>query len=374
MSDLCREFGVSRPTGYKFWNRFRELGPEGLGDFSRRPYGNPNRTPEDIQRLVIEARMLHSTWGPRKLKAFLRRQHPGVPIPAASTIGELLKRKGLVRPRRKRRKAKPTPCDRLTAAEAPNDVWCADFKGQFRLQNRRYCYPLTITDLHSRFLIGCDSLDSTRMGGAFSTFIHAFKTYGLPKVIRTDNGSPFASTGLAGLTQLSVWWMRLGIRPERIQPGHPEQNGAHERMHLTLKQDTTRPPGNTLLHQQERFDKFRTTYNEVRPHEALKMDRPADHYRCASDRPYRAVLESPHYPLHDQIKRVSRCGHITFTHGWAPYISTSLAGEHVGLREIEEGRWLVHFLHQTLGEIREQERRFIPCHHDNSAMNHGKKV
>lgn len=359
MIDLCREFGISRKTGYKFWNRYRELGPEGLGDFSRRPHRHPGRTPEEIRELVLEARLAHPTWGPKKLRALLQREHRGVCIPAASTIGELLNHKGLTERRRRRRRCSPTPVRQLTKAQAPNDVWCADFKGQFRLRDRRYCYPLTITDQHSRFLLGCESLESTRTEGAMATFVAAFQTYGLPKVIRTDNGTPFASTGLAGLSRLSVWWLRLGIRPERIEPGHPEQNGRHERMHLTLKQDTTRPPGANLLHQQELFDRFRTTFNEQRPHEALEMKRPADVY-MASTQNYPDVLDSMAYSLHDRTCRVQVSGHIYVTSECTVYLASSLATERVGLREIEPGQWLVTFLDIDLGYVDEATRQFLP--------------
>lgn len=359
MVDLCREFGISRKTGYKFWKRYKEAGPEGLGDFSRRPNRHPNRTPEEIQELVLTARGEHRTWGPKKLRALLQRQHPGVQIPAASTIGELLSREGLVRPRRRRRRCSPTPLDNLTQPEAANDVWCADFKGQFKTKDGKYCYPLTITDQHSRFLVACVALEGTGTEGAYAAFVEAFLTYGLPKVIRTDNGSPFASVGLWGLSRLSVWWRRLGIRPERIEPGHPEQNGQHERMHLTLKEDATRPAGDNLLQQQERFDDFRQTFNEVRPHEALNMQRPADLYTPSTHR-YPLMLEEPEYPLHDRACHVFGCGHVYLGPGCTVYLSKSLAGEKVGLREVDSRRWLVTFLDKDLGVIDEQSRRLEP--------------
>jgi transposase InsO family protein len=360
MTDLCREFGISRKTGYKIWDRYQLLGPEALGDFSRRPHRHPNRTPQEILDLVVQARGVHPTWGPKKLRVLLLRQHPGVPIPAASTIGEMLKREGLSRPRRRRRRSTPTPHDQLTVARSPNDVWCVDYKGQFRMGNRLYCYPLTVTDLHSRFLVCCEALESTRTGGAMAGFLAAFREYGLPKVIRSDNGSPFASVGLAGLSRLSVWWMRLGIRPERIESGHPEQNGQHERMHLTLKEETTRPPGAGLLQQQERFDGFRETFNQERPHEALEMKRPADLY-SPSERRYQEVLEEPEYPLHDRTVRISVCGHIKLRSRWHCYLATSLAGQRVGLREVDNGRWLVSFLSMDLGHLDERTRRFVPA-------------
>jgi len=358
MTDLCHEFGISRKTGYKFWNRYREGGPEALGDYSRRPHRHPNRTAEEICELVLRARKERPTWGPKKLRVFLREEHPGVPIPAASTIGELLDRAGLVKPRRRRRRCSPTPTDQLTQAQAPNDVWCADFKGQFKTKDGRYCYPITITDQYSRYIIACDARENTRTDGAYATFADVFATYGLPRVLRTDNGTPFASSGLAGLTRLSVWWLRLGIRPERIEPGHPEQNGRHERMHLTLKQEATRPPGANLLHQQEKLDVFRCRFNDERPHEALAMKRPAEVYRN-SDRSYPDLLAQVEYPLHDRSCRVYDCGCISLNNQRF-YVSTALVGERVGLREIEDKRWLLTFLDIDLGVIDESEQSFEP--------------
>ena len=359
MTDLCREFGISRKTGYKILNRFRKLGAEALGDFSRRPHRNPNRTPVEIEELVLECRFTQPTWGPKKLRAYLQRTQPGVAIPAASTIGELLKRKGLVRPRRKRRRASPTPLDQLTKATAPNVVWCADYKGQFRMKNNQYCYPLTITDQFSRTVLCCEALENTRTEGAFAAFSHTFRRYGLPRVIRTDNGSPFASTGLAGLSRLNVWLRRLNIQPERIQPGHPEQNGQHERMHLTLKQDATRPPGANMLHQQELFDGFQDTFNTKRPHEALGMKRPSDVYTPSSI-PFPTVLPMPTYPLFDRCCRVATSGHV-YINGWSCHITAALRTEYVGLREIGHKRWLVQFLGLELGEADENTKTFTPA-------------
>ena len=358
MTDLCREFGISRKTGHKIWNRYKEFGPEGLGDFSRRPGCHPNRTAEEIRDLVVATRLKYPKWGPKKLRALLQKEHPGLPIPAASTIGELLSKRGLAKPRRRRRRATPTALGKLTVSNGPNDVWCADFKGQFRMKNGKYCYPLTITDLHSRFLLACVALESTHISGAYSGFHAAFREYGLPKCIRTDNGAPFASTGLHGLTRLSVWWMRLGIRPERIEPGHPEQNGAHERMHLTMVTETTRPAGANVLHQQENFDRFRQRFNEVRPHEALGMQRPSDVY-SSSRRRMPCLLPELEYPLHDTVRRVHRSGHVCIRKGCQPYVSAALAGEYVGLRKIEPKVWRVSFLGTSLGDLYEETRRLV---------------
>lgn len=359
MVDLCREFGISRKTAYKFWSRYQECGPEGLGDYSRRPLRHPNRTALEVEELIVLARDEHPTWGPKKLRVLLKREHPGVPIPVASTIGEILKREGLVRPRRRIRRCSPTPPDKLTISEKPNDVWCADFKGQFRMRNNKYCYPLTITDLKTRFIIATEALESTAMDGTYAGFVQAFRTYGLPKVIRTDNGTPFASTGLAGMSRLSVWWERLGIQPERIEPGHPEQNGQHERMHLTLKQDCTRPPGLNLLQQQEKFDDFRQLFNEKRPHEALGMMCPASLYEASSCQ-YPELLQAPKYPLHDRVIRVQMDGSLHLRSKCKVHLAASLAGETVGLREYESGKWLVSFLSHDLGVVDQHRRHFIP--------------
>jgi len=358
MTDLCREFDISRKTGYKIWNRFRGEGAEGLFDQSRRPERSPQKTPKAVQELVLGLKKEHPTWGPKKLKAELERREKGIRIPASSTIGEMLSRQGLVkrRPRRPRRGAKPST--KLRSSTCANELWCADFKGEFRLGNRKYCYPLTISDNFSRYLIACDALESTKDGEARVVFEEAFREFGLPRAIRTDNGAPFASTGLLGLTKLSVWWLRLGLELERIEPGHPEQNGRHERIHLTLKEDCTRPAGANQLQQQERFERFREEYNEKRPHEALEMKRPSDLY-SASERVYPRELVEPEYPLHDRVTSVSAYGEARIGgKGTRFYLSQALAFETVGLREVEEGRWLVSFLDFDLGHYDERERRF----------------
>ena len=349
MSDLCREFGISRTTGHKFQKRYEEYGPEGLCDQPRRPERVPNRTSEEIRQLIVDLRRERPTWGPKKLKNELERRHSGVCIPAASTIGELLNREGLVKRRKRRRRREATYSTERLESNAPNDVWCADFKGEFRLRNQRYCYPLTISDHFSRFLLGCESLESTKGCGAKVVFEETFRQYGLPGVIRTDNGSPFASTGLLGLTRLSVWWLRLGIELEHIEPGHPEQNGRHERLHLTLKQEATRPAAANHLQQQECFDRFQEQYNDQRPHEALGMKRPAEVYRV-SMRSYPETLPEPEYPLHDDTRVVHECGHVRlWKRNQSCYLSSALAGQRVGLREEEGGRWLISFLHIDLG-------------------------
>jgi len=279
-------------------------------------------------------------------------------MPAASTIGDFLARRGLVEPRRRRRAVAPHPLP-LTKPQAANDVWCADFKGQFRLRNGSYCYPLTISDRHSRYLLGCEGLESVRGDSAALVFDATFRRYGLPRVIRTDNGVPFASKGILGLSRLSVRWLRLGIRPERIKPAHPEQNGQHERMHRVLKAETTRPAAATLLQQQERFDRFLEEYNHQRPHEALGQVPPVIVYAPSQ----RIFVEprDPEYPLHDDERRVACSGHLRFggRKGSNYFVSAALAGEKVGLRELGDEQWLVSFMTIDLGVIDTARKQFV---------------
>jgi transposase InsO family protein len=359
MVDLCREFGISRKTGYKLLKRFQAFGATGLFDEPRRPERIPHRTVPELEALIVEARQDHPTWGPKKLRAWLGNENPSLKLPVPSTIGDLLKRRGLVEPRRRRRTA-PLHEGPLQQGLQPNDVWCADFKGQFRLRSGPYCYPLTITDQCSRFLLACEALEGTTCEPARAVFTLAFREHGLPLVIRTDNGTPFASTGLAGLSRLSVWWMRLGIRPERIEPGHPEQNGRHERMHLTLKKEATRPAAASQLQQQERFDRFVHQFNYVRPHEALDQRSPATVY-VPSVRTLPTRVPEPEYPLHDDVRKVGPGGHIRIRgRGTQFFISSALAGELVGIREVENGRWLVSFMTTDLGVIDLRARAFVP--------------
>ncbi|WP_439101708.1 IS481 family transposase, partial [Congregibacter sp.] len=275
MSALCREFGISRPTGYKILNRYKQSGLEGLEDRSRRPYRHGNQLPFQVERTILQIKREYPTWGAPKIREKLIRQYPIIPPPAKSTIHAVLDRNGLVKRRKRRRyKAQGTA---LSQATAPNKLWCADYKGEFQLGNRKYCYPLTITDQCSRYLLACEGLESTKMPTAVTVFERVFQEFGVPEAIRTDNGLPFASpNALFGLSRLSIWWLRLGIRIERIKPGHPEQNGRHERMHLTLKKEATKPASFNFLQQQERFDRFIEVYNNERPHQALDGKYPGD--------------------------------------------------------------------------------------------------
>jgi transposase InsO family protein len=362
MVDLCREFGVSRKTGYKFLNRYRECGFGGLTDLSRRRL-MVNRTSDAVEKMVIRLREDRPTWGPKKIHAKLKELCPGVTIPAASTIGSILDRCGMISPRKRRRRATFSPSSKLAVSHAPNDIWCVDFKGQFRMTNGVYCYPLTISDHFSRYVLGCEALESTKSQSVFETFEAVFREYGMPNVIRSDNGSPFSSTGLAGLSRLNVWWIRLGITPERIAPGHPEQNGRHERFHLTLKQETTRPVAKNSVQQQEKFDQFVKDFNEYRPHEALGMAKPSNLYR-PSLRVFPEDLPPLEYPLHDIVRSVHTAGGIRLGRANEYHISQALAGERVGLRELAPKLWLVSFAGIDLGMIDEEKGRLIPKEQD----------
>jgi len=353
MSEVCREFGISRKTGYKIFNRYRDHGLEALTDRSRRPVRYANQLPSQLERLIVDLKRDKPHWGARKIRELLVRKLAGdVRLPARSTVHAVLDRHGLVRRARDRKnRAQGTP---LSVAAAPNDLWCADFKGEFKLGNRRYCYPLTVTDQASRYLLLCEALEATRDLPVIEAFQQLFRERGLPRAIRSDNGLPFASpNGLYNLSRLSVWWLRLGIDIERIKPGHPQQNGRHERMHLTLKQAATRPPEPTILQQQQRFDAFRREFNDERPHEALGMRCPAERY-TASPRPYRGLPELE-YPFHDRDLLVTACGRICM-HRKKINISTVLAGQKLGIKEVDDGIWLVSFMHYDLGYIDLEQR------------------
>jgi putative transposase len=356
MALLCREFGISRPTGYKVFNRYKDLGLEGLLDRTRRPYRHANRLPFQVERTIVTLRQEHPTWGAVKIREKLIRDFPIVPTPAKSTVHAVLDRHGLIQTRKRRRyKAQGTP---LSSTNSPNGLWCADFKGEFMLGNRRYCYPLTISDYSSRFLLACEGLESTQSTFAFAVFERVFKEYGLPQAIRTDNGVPFASpNALFGLSRLSVWWLRLGINLERIKPGHPQQNGRHERLHLTLKKEATKPASYNFLQQQCRFDDFMEVYNSQRPHQALNGHYPAELY-TPSPRTYHAP-EPPEYPFHDRTVRVTQCGRICIGKRKIN-LSIVFAGQFVGIREVADKIWLVSFLDFDLGYFDEAAARVEP--------------
>src|SRR5213082_1362280 len=356
MAVLCREFGISRKTGYKIFSRYKDCGLDGLTDRSRRPYRHARQLPFQIEKAIIQLKQEHPSWGAPKLRERLRRKHSDVHCPAISTVHAILDRHGLVK-RRRRRIYKPEGTA-LSRPYSPNDLWCADYKGEFMLADRRYCYPLTITDFASRYLIACEALQTTKEAYAFTVFENAFKEFGLPSAIRTDNGVPFASpNALFNLSRLSVWWLRLGITIERIKPGHPQQNGRHERMHLTLKLETTKPAARNFLQQQARFDDFIDCYNNERPHQALNMQYPAQRYR-PSPRPYRGLPDLD-YPFHDKAVTVTTCGRICFNRQKIN-LSQVFAGQTVGVKQTEDRIWLVSFMDYDLGYFDDETCRLEP--------------
>jgi putative transposase len=345
MAVLCREFDISRKTGYKIFTRYRHCGLEGLKDRSRRSYRQANRLPFQIESLILRYKQEYPSWGAPKIREKLRRLDLGISLPAISTVHAVLDRHDLVFHGRKARlKAQGTS---LSVPCHPNDLWCADYKGEFMLGQRKYCYPLTITDSLSRFLLCCEALETTKEIYAFTVFERVFKEFGLPLAIRTDNGVPFSCrSNFFGLSKLSVWWLRLGIGIERIKPGNPQQNGRHERMHLTLKKEATRPAGKNFLQQQAKFDQFMHQYNCERPHQALGMKYPSELYR-RSARPFRGLTQ-PVYPFHDRTVTVTHCGRICIGKRKIS-LSKVFAGQQVGIREIEQSIWLVSFMHYDLG-------------------------
>ena len=357
MTDLCREFGISRKTGYKIFDRYQECGMEGLTDRARRPHRYANRLPEQVEAAIVAAKREKPAWGARKIRERLLRRLPHeIKAPAASTIHAILDRHGwVVRMKRPRTRSEGTP---LSEGLSPNALWATDYKGEFLLGDKRYCYPLTVTDHASRFLLLCEAMESNKEKLAITAFERLFKERGLPHAIRSDNGVPFASpNGLFNLSRLSVWWLRLGISIERIRPGHPQQNGRHERMHLTLKKEATRPAGDNILQQQAKFDAFVEEFNNERPHEALEMKCPAEIY-TPSARPYTGIAE-PHYPFHDKTVVVTSCGRLCI-YRKKINLSVSLAGQAVGVKEVEEGIWLVSFMDYDLGYIDLEEKPLQP--------------
>lgn len=356
---LCNAYGISEKTGHKWLNRFKDEGRRGLSDRSRAPHESPHKISLQVRREILALREEHPTWGPKKLRVVLRRRVPEKHWPAASSIGDLLRREGCVRPQRRRNIGAELPIDAsLTVPHAPNDVWRTDFKGQFRLTNGDLCYPLTAQDVFSRFVIGTTALNSTAALPVEIAFTRHFHEYGLPRVIRSDNGVPFASPLAIGrLSKLSVWWISLGIRPERIEPGEPQQNGTHERMHKTLKADATRPPSSSLTEQQLRFDRFRREYNDERPHESLDQETPASRY-SPSARVFPSSLPEPDYPAHFEVRVVTQAGAINFR-ARRFQLSTALTNQQVGLEEVDDDLWTVSFGPLVLGTLHYPSSTFI---------------
>lgn len=356
MAPLCAEFGISRKTGYKIFDRYKDCGVQALTDRSRRAYRQANRLPAPIEATIVRLKRDYPGWGAPKIREKLRQQVTGLQLPAISTVHAVLDRHGLVKRRRRRHHASAATF--LSRPTEPNALWCADYKGEFRLGNRQYCYPLTITDFASRYLLACEALATTQATFAFAVFERTFQEFGLPLAIRTDNGVPFAApTGLYRLSKLAVWWLRLGIHLERIAPGHPQQNGRHERMHLTLKREATKPAGANVLQQQARFDTFLDAYNDERPHQALGMKVPGDLY-TRSPRVYRGLDELT-YPFHDTTITVTHCGRICFK-GRKVNLSQAFAGQNVGVTQVGERIWLVTFMQYDLGYFDDETCRLEP--------------
>lgn len=358
MSVLCRRFGISRKTGYHLWARYETEGPAGLRPRSHAPHQPAHAVAAEVAQAILALRAQHPRWGPRKLRAWLQQRRAGPTWPAASTIGALLQRHGLTVPPRRRMHATPS---RGSTAAGPNDVWAADFKGWFRTGDGRRCDPLTISDVFSRYLLRCQVVAGVADPLVRPRFEATFREYGLPRAIRTDNGPPFASLGAGGLSRLAVGWIRLGIRPERIAPGHPEQNAQHERLHRTLKEETAQPPQRTGRAQQRAFDHFRLIYNHERPHEALDQRPPATVYQ-SSPRPFPDRLPELAYPAAAVVRRALPNGEIRWR-GRRVYISHALAGECVGLEAITDGQWRVCFGPIELGWLDERRPPRLSRHH-----------
>jgi transposase InsO family protein len=355
MTELCERYGISRKTGYKWLARFEAEGAAGLVDRSRAPHRCEHRMSEAVRDALLEVRRKHPSWGPRKLLARLEARRPRTAWPAASSVGELLRREGLVRERRRPARREPHPGPPQIAANEPNDLWTTDFKGQFPTRSGWWCYPLTVLDHASRLCVALDGLGSTDGERARPVFERAFREFGLPRAILSDNGAPFAAArGLRGLTKLSVWWLKLGIHPLRTEPASPEQNGAHERFHRTLKAETAKPPAGNRNAQQRRFNRFRKVYNDERPHEALQLATPASRYR-PSDRPCPAYLPEPEYPNHFQTFFVNAQGTL-YVDGELKHLSNALAGERVGMEETDDGIWTIYFFKERLARYDERAR------------------
>ena len=366
-TELCRRFGISRKNGYKWLNRYRDElafpgGKASFKDRSRRPRNSPTAISAEIEAAIVELRKQRPHWGPKKLRVILGKANPGITLPSESTFAAVLKRNGLVKPRRKRTKSTPYTAP-LGHAQHANAVWAIDFKGDFSIGRTR-CYPLTLTDSYSRFIIACVALTNTRTEAVKRSLQRVFDEYGMPEAIRSDNGSPFSSRGVAGLSTLSVWWHKLGIRHERIDPGHPEQNGRHERMHRDLKRETASPPATSMAKQQRLFDQFRARFNQERPHEALEQRTPHEFYEISSRR-----LPEPwwgkdfEYDMEAEALRVSKDGYIA-THRGAFFLSTTLAHELVEIDWYEKNRARVLFGTLRLGELvakaKRRQLRFFP--------------
>lgn len=358
MTELCADYQVSRKTGYKWLERHDTSGPAGLHDRSSRPHHSPQATDPALVAALLGVRHKHPRWGAKKLLAVARRQDRDAAWPSRSTVCDLLKAHGVVSPRRRHERPWPGSPSPLTPIRAVNDVWTTDFKGAFRTGDGVSCYPLTLRDGFSRFVLRCDGLLGPTYAATRPRFERAFAEYGLPTRIRSDNGGPFASIGLARLSRLSVWWMRLGIIPERIALGHPEQNGSHEQFHAVLKAATARPPAPHARAQQRRFDRFCAEYNHERPHEALQDAVPASCYQ-PSARPWPRQLPALDYPGHVEVRRVSTIGQVSWR-GAPLFLSEALAHADVAFEEVDDGLWTIRFASVVLGRFDDRHRRIHP--------------
>ena len=356
LTDLCQKFGISRPTGYKLLERYEQLGIEGLKEQSRAPKNCPHRTPKEILNLIIQEKLKNRKRGPRKIRAQLNRQHPGLDLPAISTISYWLKKEGLVEKRKKRLHV-PAYTQPFNKCQTPNDVWSIDYKGQFYMKNNHVCYPLTVSDNYSRFLLGCKALAGPRYNPTRRYLEHIFREYGLPDAIRNDNGTPFASKCIGGLSRLSIWFIQQGIIPERIEKGCPQENGRHERMHRTLKNDVLNQKAKNHKEQQKIFDMFKHDYNSYRPHEALNDQVPSDYYK-KSNRPYIEHPHPPEYGYEYKVRRVRQSGDIKLM-GRMFYIAELLAGQPVGLKEIADGIWQLQYSFYVLGSVDLRKNKII---------------
>lgn len=350
-SDLCKDFQVSRKTGYKWVNRYDKEGFKGLENQSRAPLHHPNQLSEEIESLILSAKGTYPHWGPKKIINWLGQEYRHLEWPASSTAGDLLKRHGLVKPRKNRIRTPPytKPFELCTAS---NDVWSIDYKGNFILGDGQWCYPLTLTDNYSRYLLACDAFPAISGLDVRRTLIRLFRTHGLPKAIKSDNGSPFSTRGLAGLSKLAVWWIKLGIVPERIKPGCPQENGRHERMHLTMKQEVATPPKGTMLLQQKALDDFQNEFNHQRPHEGIDNQRPAWLF-TQSPRAYPEQLKQVEYDSNMITRKIRTNGTMKWN-GTEIFVSETLTGERIGLIQVNDIEWEIQFSQLTVGIFNEK--------------------